>query len=102
MINFEFETKEINTGLKQSHDYLSCEHIIVANIKKHIEAGVKMKDIDGYLLHLENYVEDITMKNIDNASGVNYKYAAGFLHTLNSTPYWHSWIKALDKTILKN
>ncbi len=102
MINFEFETKEISTGLKQAHDYLECEHIIVANIKKHMEAGVEIKNIDDYLLQLEAYVEDKTLKNIDNDYSVNYKYAAGFLHTLNSTPYWHSWIKVLDKPILKN
>ncbi len=96
MINFEFETKEIIGTLKLADGYLDCENVIISNIKKHVISGIEINNIEGYLKKLQKYFEDKTVINKGNKDSVNYKYAAGFLTTINATPYWHSWIKTTD------
>ncbi len=94
MINFEQESKEISTDLKSAEDYLGCEHIIIDNIKKQLVAGVEINTVAGFLQKLQNFIEDKTGKNVNDDSNTNFKYATGILKTLNTTPYWQSWIKA--------
>lgn len=94
MINFELESKQISSGLKNAEDYLGCEHIIIDNIKKKLVAGVEINAVAGFLLKLQNYIEDTTGKNPNDDSNTNFRYATGILKTLNTTPYWQSWIKA--------
>ena len=48
------------------------------------------------LILLQKYFEDKSVINKGNEESVNYKYAAGFLNTINNTPYWHSWGKTTD------
>lgn len=94
MINFELESKEISTGIKNAEDYFGCEHVIINNIKKQLVAGVEINTVAGFLKKLQNYMEDNAVKNTGEDANTNFKYATGILKTLNTTPYWQSWIKA--------
>jgi hypothetical protein len=96
IINFDFETKGIIAELKLAHGYLDCENIITRNIKKHMVNDIEINVIEGYLKKLQKYFEDKTVINKGNDDCVNYKYAAGFLTTINATPYWHRWIKTSE------
>lgn len=94
MINFEIETNQIITDLKKVDNYLDCETIIISSIKKQVVKGIIVNDIQDYLKKLQKYVEDKSVINNGNNDCVNYRYAVGFLHTVNTTPYWHSWMMA--------
>ncbi len=94
MINFEVETNEIITDIKKADSYLDCENVIINNIKKQVVNGIEVNNIQGYLKKLQKYIEDKSVINKGNNDCVNYRYAAGFLHTINTTPYWHSWMMA--------
>jgi len=96
MINFDFETKEIIAALKLAEGYLDCENIITSNMKKHVVNDIEVNVIEGYLKKLQKYFEDKTVINRGNNDCVNYTYAAGFLNTINATPYWHSWNKTTN------
>jgi hypothetical protein len=96
MINFEFETKEIIAALKLADGYLNCENVIIRNIKKQVSNGITVTNIESYLKKLQKYFEDKAVINKGNTDCVNYRYAAGFLNTINATPYRHSWIKTTD------
>ena len=93
MIVFDKEVKEILTELKKADGYLDCENVILTNLKKHAANGVSIAELDGYLKNLLEYVEDKTVINKGTEDYTNLIYAGGFLRTITSTPYWHSWIK---------
>lgn len=94
MINFEIETNQIIADLKKADNYLDCENIIIINMKKQMLKGVKVNNIQDYLKNLQKYVEDKSVINDSNNDCINYRYAGAFLHTVNTTPYWHSWMMA--------
>lgn len=91
-IDFEFEVSELTGELSTADGYLECEAIVLANIKKHIDKNISIIFIEGYLKRLNKYFEDKTVINKGNANCANYKYAAGFLNAIITTPYWHSRI----------
>lgn len=93
---FDDEVNELNGELKLADGYLECEAIILANIKKHVDKNIPTVFIEGYLKRLHKYFEDKEVINRGNKHCVNYKYAGGFLHTIISTPYWHSWVSTTD------
>lgn len=93
IIDFDNETKEIISDLKLADGYLDCEKVIIYNIKKHLANGFPVSVIEGYLKKLMQYFEDLIVTNKNSADCTNYRYAVGFVNTLISTPYWHSWIK---------
>lgn len=95
-INYDYEVSELTSDLKLADGYLDCETIVLANIKKHYANGISIPVIESYLKKLQIYFEDKMVINKGNADAVKYKYAAGFLNTINTTPYWHSWIKTTD------
>jgi len=95
-INYDYEVNELTGDLKLADGYLDCETIVLANIKKHYANGISIPVIESYLKKLQIYFEDKIVINKGNADAVNYKYAAGFLNTINATPSWHSWIKNTD------
>ncbi|MBS1666405.1 MAG: hypothetical protein JST58_03430 [Bacteroidetes bacterium] len=95
-LDFDYEVNELCGDLKVADGYLDCETIILANIKRHINNNIPVSFIEGYLKKLQEYFEDKMVINRGNENCVNYRYAAGFLKTIISTPYWHSWIKTSD------
>lgn len=56
--------------------------------------GLKLNDIQDYLKKLQKYIKDKSGINNGNNDYVNYGYGAGFLHIVNTTLYWHSWMMA--------
>lgn len=92
-IDFDKEIIELTNDLKFADSYLECETIVLENIKKNIAKGISIPVIESYLKKLQIYFEDKMVINKGNTVAVNYKYASGFLNTINTTPYWHSWIR---------
>jgi len=91
-IDFEYEVSQLTGELKPADGYLDCEAIVLANIKKQVATGIATPVVETYLKKLQIYFEDKMVINKGNSVAVNYKYAAGFLNTINTTPYWHNWI----------
>ena len=96
MINFNYETKEINIKLKEVKGYLDCENIIIENIKKHAANGVSVNDIENYLKELHNHLQNKMAINKNNINYINFMYAAGFLNTVINTPYWLGWLPTME------
>lgn len=92
-IDFEIEISTLTPELKGADGYLNCEHVIVTNIKKHVRKGVAIPVIETYLKKLLVFFEDKMLINKGHTDSVNFRYAAGFLNSVISTPYWHSWMK---------
>lgn len=92
-INFEAETKGLASQLKVGDGYLDCEHIIITNIKKQMQSGFAIPEIENYLMLLQTYFEDKMVTNNGNMEAVNFRYAAGFLRTVIATPFWQSWMQ---------
>jgi len=91
-IDFDVEASELTSELKSADGYLDCEEIILSNIKKHIAREIPTQDIQSYLKKLQIFFEDKMVINKGSEVAVNYKYGAGFLNTINITPYWHGWM----------
>lgn len=96
IIDFEKETDEIIAKLKYVEGYLDCEKVILYNLKKHVEQGFSDTLILDYMKKLFLYFEELIKSTKDIADCINYRYSAGFLNTLISTPYWRSWIKTIN------
>ena len=95
-IDFDYEVSELTRYLKSADGYLDCEKIVLANTKRQLYNRIAIHTIESYLKELQKYFEDKSVVNKGNEESVNYKYAAGFLNTINNTPYWHSWGKTTD------
>ena len=95
-INFDIETSEITSKLKQVEGYLDCEKIIVQNIRKQLQNGNNDENIILYLKKLLTWFENKIAVNQINSDCTNYRYAAGFVDTLLKMPYWKSWMKTID------
>lgn len=95
-IDFNYEVRELTEDLKSADGYLDCETIMLANIKRQLHNKIAVHTIESYLKQLQKYFEDKSVINKGNEESVNYKYAAGFLKTVNDTPYWHHWVKTTD------
>ena len=94
-IDFESETNEINSKLKEAVGYLACEKVIINNIRKLLFIEIADPIIEDYLKKLMKYFESLIEKNKDSKDRFNYIYAASFVNVLITTPYWHSWIKTI-------
>lgn len=95
-INFDVETSEINSKLKQVEGYLDCEKIIIHNIKKNLDNGFDEEYIIVYLKKLSVFFYEKIDANQGKADCSNYRYAVGFVETLLKMPYWKSWMKTID------
>jgi hypothetical protein len=95
-IDFDAETIEITSKLKQVDGYLDCEKIIVHNIQKQLQNGNNDENIVLYLKKLSTWFETKIAANQTNADCTNYRYASGFVDTLLKMPYWKSWMKTID------
>lgn len=95
-INFDVETSELNSKLKQVEGYLDCEKVIVQNIHKQLQNGNNDENIILYLKKLSTWFENKIATNQNNSDCTNYRYAAGFVDTLLKMPYWKSWMKTID------
>ena len=95
-IDFGLEVSKLTVDLKSADGYLDCETIVLADIKRQLQNKIAVHTIESYLKQLQKYFEDKSVINRGSEEGVNYKYAAGFLKTINDTPYWHSWAKTTD------
>ena len=92
-IDIENEICELTAVLKDAEGYLDCEHVLISNIKKQIKIGIAIPDIEHYLKKLHTCFEDRIIINKGTMASVNYRYAVGFLNSVITTPYWHSWMK---------
>ena len=95
-INFDYDLSALIKDLKTADGYLDYETNVLVNIKRQLYNRIAIHTIDSYLKQLKKYFEDKSVINKGNEESVNYKYAAGFLNTINNTPYWHSWGKTTD------
>ena len=95
-INFDVETSEINSHLKQVEGYLDCEKVIVQNINKQLKNGKTDENIILYLKKLSTWCENKIAANQNNSDCTNYRYAAGFVDILFKMPDWKSWMKTID------
>lgn len=95
-IDFNYEVSELTGDLKSADGYLDCETIVLANIKRQLQNKIAVHSIESYLKQLQKYFEDKSAINKGSEESVNYRYAAGFLKTINDTPYWHHWVKTAD------
>jgi len=95
MINLEAESISILNELKKADSYLDCEMIIINNLRKHLNNGSSIPEIESYLKQILPYLEISYKSAKDTAEGINYQYAAGYVNTLTTTSYWHSWIKTI-------
>ena len=89
-INFDYDLSALIKDLKRADGYLNYETNVLVNIKRQLYNRIVIHTIDSYLKQLKKYFEDKSVINKGNKEGVNHKYAAGFLNTINDTPYWHS------------
>jgi len=91
-IDFEKGVKEITEKLHISNGYLECEKAIIDHIVQLPSENISLIDIERYLKKLLQYFQDLSIINKNTELGINCVYAAAFLQTLTSTPYWQSWI----------
>jgi hypothetical protein len=96
-IDFDFETSEITSKLKQVEGYLDCEKIIVHNIKKQLEYGNNDENIVLYLTKLSTWLGGKITTNHINTNCTNYRYAAGFIDMLLEMIDWKRWMKSIDE-----
>ena len=95
-IDFDAETSEITSRLKQVEGYLDCEKVIVENIRKQLQNGNNEENIILYLKKLSTWFKNKITVNQLNTDCTNYRYAAGFVETLLKMPYWSRWMKTID------
>lgn len=95
-VYFDYEVGELTGVLKSTDGYLDCETIVLANINRQLHNKIAVHTIESYLKQLQKYFEDKSVINKGNEESINNKYAAGFLKTLNNTPYWHCWAMTTD------
>ena len=95
-IDFDLETIEINTKLKQVRGYFDCEKIIIHNIKKQLNKGFDDENIRDYLKKLSVCFDKNIKISQGKADCSNYRYARDFVDTLLQLPYWKSWVKTID------
>lgn len=93
-INIDKELNELIANLKPAEGYLDCEKVIIINIKKHLANKVAVPVLEDYLKKLMQHFEKLVAASSNFDHSINYRYAAQFLNTLISTPYWKSWIHA--------
>jgi len=94
MIIFELELALVINELKKAHAYLDCEAIIIRHLKKLIDNGNKIPEIETYLKRMLPHLTTLH-KAVSREEGINYKYAAEYVNTLITTSYWHSWINSI-------
>jgi hypothetical protein len=92
-IDFKNEINEITPRIKLAEDYLSCENIIIANIKKHFSKEDDIPSIEKYLKQLYEYFKELIIKNSESVDYIKFLYTSNFLKTLNESTYWHSWVR---------
>ncbi len=92
-IDFDAETNEITSKLKQVEGYLDCEKIIVHNIQKQLQNGNNDENIVLYLKKLSTWFENKIAANQPNADCTNYRYASGFV----DTPFKNALLEKLDE-----
>jgi flagellin-specific chaperone FliS len=95
-INFEKEVSKIIQTIEEADGYLDCEKIIIKNIREQLANAATGEAIEDYLKKLHEYLGDKILKNQATTDCSNYRYASGFVSTLISTPYWHSWINTIN------
>jgi len=93
-IDFEKQVSKIIPLIESADGYLDCEKLIINNIREQLANGVTNPDVEGYLKKLHHYFDQQIIKKQSTAGCINYGYAAGFVNTLITTPYWRSWINA--------
>ena len=95
-INFEKEVSKIIQTIEEADGYLDCEKIIIKNIREQLANAETDAAIEGYLKKLHHYLSDKISKNQATTDCSNFRYASGFVSTLITTPYWHSWINTIN------
>ena len=93
MTNYENVMPVITSELKRADDYLESENVLVENIKQQVKEGLPLSVIKDNLQKLHAHItSQVQGKNISREV-INLKYAAAYLKTLITTPYWQSWIE---------
>lgn len=95
IIDFEKEIKLIIPRIKLAEDYLSCEDVIINNLKMHLNRENDMPAIENYIRDLYTCFNDLVKKNSGTQDCIKYIYASSFLKVLTESAYWHSWIMGL-------
>lgn len=95
-INFEQEVLKIIQPIESADGYLECEKIIIKHIREQLANAATGAAIEDYLKKLYHYLDEKISKNQATTDCSNYRYASGFVSTLISTPYWHSWINTIN------
>ncbi len=91
--DFDREAKEITNELKQATCYLDCEKVLMHHLKKQAKKGATDSTVETFMKKLYSFFEARIEATQNRADCVNDRYASGFLHTLISSRYWHTWLK---------
>lgn len=93
MTNYENTMPVITNELQKAGSYLESENVLVQNVKKQVKEGVPFSAIKENLQKLYSYISWQEKEKSNTREVINLKYAAAYLKTLLTTPYWQSWIE---------
>ena len=88
------ELREMEPDIKSAADYLSCEKVLIHNMKKHVKKGASDADVHEYTRQLAAYYTAQTAATQNTSTSINYRYAAAFLNVLMCAPHFCLWIES--------
>lgn len=93
-MSYEAKMPTITNELRSAASYLDSEKIVVNNVKQQLKDGFPIPTVEENLKKLYAHLT-LQLEEKKGNEAVNYKYAAAYLKTLITTPYWHSWIETV-------
>lgn len=93
-IDVVHEVDEMESGIKAARDYLSCEKILINNIRRHVSSGMDYTALQEYTASLAAYYAARIKAAQSTTVCVNYRYAVAFLNALHEAPHLSGWIQA--------
>lgn len=89
----EREADRMEPEIIAAADYLSCEKILIRNIREHL-AGMDDSALQAHAAALAEHYET-KIKVLQNTRDcVNYRYASAFLRALQASPQLSGWIRS--------
>lgn len=93
MAHYENSLAAIIGELSKANGYLESEKVVIQNMKQQVKEGLPAPVIAENLKKLYTFLTKQVQQKNNSSDTVNLKYAAAYLRTLITTPYWESWIR---------
>ncbi len=90
------EAAAMEPEITKAEDYLSCEKVLINNIKKHLLEGMDDAALQAYAAAMAEHYDTKTRALQHNRVCVNYRYASAFLHALRAAPHLANWIRTTN------